>query len=308
MARLKLADFGLIEWRSQRDIRVSPEGKHLIDLPQDFPLAIRATAFTGGFRNTPNYHDYFEISWIAEGKGTFSIGRKTYPVEADDLFINGNAEFHLLESDRADLIRCVNLYFLPELVFRPGGNMLDFEYLSPFYAQGLDFTDRIPGGSPFTAQIVSLMARINKALIEKPAHYRLAAKNALCEILLAMLTHYGQLPVSEGVYPSRRQKLARLQQVFQHLQNNYREKISLDHLAEIAFMSPSYLCRFFKTTTNYTLKEYLQRIRVDKAKELLAEGRLPITQVGLEVGFESHSYFDRVFRRLTGVSPREYLD
>jgi len=279
-----------------------------MDLPQDFPLVIRATAYTIGFRNTPNYHDYFEISWIAEGSGKFTIGNNAYPVEPDDLFINGNSDFHLLESDRSNLIRCVNMYFLPELVFRPGGNMLDFEYLSPFYAQSASFSHRIPHASPSNSQIVSSMARISRALIEKSRHYRLEAKNALCEILLIMLVHYGQLPFSEGVHPSRRQKIARLQHVFQHLQEHYQEKVSLEHLAEVAFMSPSYLCRFFKMTTNYTLKEYLQRIRVDKAKELLVEGKLPITQIGLEVGFESHSYFDRVFRRLTGASPREYSD
>jgi AraC-like DNA-binding protein len=304
----RLVNFGPIEWRSQRDIRVSPEGKHLIEFPNDFPLAISAVVYTTGFRNTPNYHDYFEISWIANGSGKFNVGKKTYPVEPDDLFVNGNSDLHLLESDRSNLIRCVNVYFLPDLIFRPGGNMLDFEYLGPFYVQSIEFSNRIPHGSPPNRRIVELMARMNHALVEKREHHRLEAKNALCEILLALRVHYGQFPVVEGVHPSRRQKLERLKRVFQDLREHYQEKISLDHLAEVAYMSPSYLCRFFKMTTNYTLKEYLHRIRVDLAKELLIEGKLPITQIGLEVGFESHSYFDRVFRRLTGVSPREYGD
>ena len=308
MTGRSIAGFGPIQWQSQRDIRVSAEGKHLIEFPNDFPLAISAVAYTTGFRNTPNYHDYFEISWIVSGSGRFTIGKTSYPAETDDIFVNGNADLHLLESDHSKLIRCVSVYFLPDLVFRPGGNMLDFEYLGPFYIQSTEFSHRIAGGSPPNQHIVELMARINRALAAKSEQYKLDAKNTLCEMLLALRLHYKQFPILERVHPSRRQKLERLQGVFQDLREHYQEKISLDHLSEVAYMSPSYLCRFFRTTTNYTLKEYLHRIRIDRAKELLVEGKLPITQIGLEVGFESHSYFDRVFRRLTGMSPREFGD
>jgi len=303
-----LSAFKITHWRSQREIRVSRDGRHLIDLPPDFPLAIRPLVFSHGYRNTPNFHDYLEISWIAQGKGTFRIGEKCYPVEPGDVFLNGNMEFHVLESDYADLLRVVNLYFLPELIYRPGGSMVDFEYLKPFLDHSIEFSHRIPHDSPVSVRLARLMARVNLALVSKPDHYRLEAKNALCDILLLLVGFYGQFTVRRQDYLRRRQKLERLQRVFQFLQEHHQERISLERLAEVACMSPSYLCRFFKQTTSYTLKEYLQRIRIDKAKELLIAGRFSITQVGLEVGFESHSYFDRIFRRLNGVSPREYCE
>jgi AraC-like DNA-binding protein len=303
-----MAAFRGIHWRSQRDIQISAEGRHVIDLPETFPLSIMPLAFTPGYRNTPNFHEYLEISWIERGTGSFSIGQKKYPVESGDIFLNGNVEFHVLESDYTDLLRVISLYFLPELIYRPGGNMTDFEYLKPFYDHSIEFSHRIVHGAPLIAQIVDLIERIQASIAGRPEHYELEAKNALCEILLLLVRHYGQFAVNERRYQERRRNLDRLQNVFQHLQEAYQDKITLSHLANIACMSESYLCRFFKQTTNFTLKEYLQRVRIDRAKELLIAGKLPITQVGLEVGFESHSYFDRIFRRLNGISPREFCD
>jgi AraC-like DNA-binding protein len=265
-------------------------------------------AFTPGYHNTPNCHDYMEITWIERGTGVFLIGKKKYPVESGDIFLNGNTEFHVLESDYSNLLRVISLYFLPELLYRPGGNLFDFEYLKPFYNLNIEFSHRIVHGAPVIVQIVDLIEQIQAGITGRHEHYKMEAKNALCEILLLLVRHYGQFVVNEGEYQERRQKLARLQQIFNHLQERYQERITLARLAKIACMSESYLCRFFKNTTSYTLKEYLQRIRIDRAKELLIAGKFPITQVGLEVGFESHSYFDRIFRRLNGVSPREFCD
>ncbi len=72
-------------------------------------------------------------------------------------------------------------------------------------------------------------------------------------------------------------------------------------------MSPTYFCRFFKKVTHHSLTDYLSRLRVERAKELLLRGGLSVTEVSMATGFESHSYFDRVFRRYAHESPREFL-
>jgi two-component system response regulator YesN len=71
-------------------------------------------------------------------------------------------------------------------------------------------------------------------------------------------------------------------------------------------MSPGYLARFFKKVTGTTLSGYIMRYRVDKAKELLSRQDLSVSQVAFAAGFESHSYFDRTFRRLVHMSPGEF--
>jgi two-component system response regulator YesN len=71
-------------------------------------------------------------------------------------------------------------------------------------------------------------------------------------------------------------------------------------------MTPTYFCRFFRKVTGKTLTEYLLCMRIDKGMELLFNGNQSVTEIAYAVGFGSHSYFDRVFRRLTGRAPLEF--
>jgi AraC-like DNA-binding protein len=74
----------------------------------------------------------------------------------------------------------------------------------------------------------------------------------------------------------------------------------------MAHMSPAYFCRFFKATTGDTATEYILRLRVDMSADLLANSAKSVTDIAYAVGFSSHSYYDRVFKRLMGMTPLEY--
>jgi AraC-like DNA-binding protein len=93
-----------------------------------------------------------------------------------------------------------------------------------------------------------------------------------------------------------------------YIGERYPEPISLGQLAEQAHLSPSHLSYLFRNDLKTPFKPLLQRIRIEKAKELLAcaHGRTRITEVALSVGFTDLSHFEKSFRRLTGKSPREY--
>ena len=75
-------------------------------------------------------------------------------------------------------------------------------------------------------------------------------------------------------------------------------------MARLAHMSPQYFCRFFKTATGTTMTEYV--LRMDLAMEFLSGSAMSVTEIAYASGFSSHSYFDRVFKRLMGVTPQEY--
>ena len=89
----------------------------------------------------------------------------------------------------------------------------------------------------------------------------------------------------------------------QYIGEHYSEPITLREAAEHVYLTPPYLCRIFKKETGVTFNEYLNRIRVNKAKELLANRKLRLTDISLLVGFEDQSYFTKVFKRITGMLP-----
>ncbi len=90
------------------------------------------------------------------------------------------------------------------------------------------------------------------------------------------------------------------------LENDFSKEWKLDELLNIAHMSRSNLMRVFRKATGQTPIEYLVRLRIQKAMELLQSTDLSITEIALEVGFNDSNYFTRQFRRILGESPRAF--
>lgn len=91
-----------------------------------------------------------------------------------------------------------------------------------------------------------------------------------------------------------------------YIHDKLSEKISLDELAENAHVTNSYLCKQFKKTTGLTVVEYINRHRIELAKELLTSKKVRIIEIAYETGFQSLSQFNRSFQRFTGQSPTEF--
>lgn len=94
----------------------------------------------------------------------------------------------------------------------------------------------------------------------------------------------------------------------QYLQTHYTEKVTLENVSRVMYLSPAYFSRIFKQETGKTFNTYLNNIRITKAKEILHQtnSHLRLTDIALMVGFEDQSYFTKVFKRITGISPLKY--
>jgi AraC-like DNA-binding protein/ligand-binding sensor protein len=87
---------------------------------------------------------------------------------------------------------------------------------------------------------------------------------------------------------------------------NQDRDVSLGEVAQAVNTSTFYFCKLFKKATGLTFTDYLARVRVEKAKNLLLNPNLRISEIAYEVGFQSLTHFNRVFRKLTGQSPSAY--
>jgi AraC-like DNA-binding protein/ligand-binding sensor protein len=97
-----------------------------------------------------------------------------------------------------------------------------------------------------------------------------------------------------------------IQKVVSYINSNYMNKISLDDIAKEGFLSSSYLSKLFKSEMKMNLSTYINNVRVEKSKLLLLDDSLSIMDVAMMVGFEEQSYFSKVFRNVTGVSPGKF--
>lgn len=98
-----------------------------------------------------------------------------------------------------------------------------------------------------------------------------------------------------------------VEQVKRWIAANYNQHVELNALAAMVFLTPSYLSKLFKQETGLTLTEYLTDIRIRQAKQLLrGEPGLKVHKIGAEVGYPDPAYFNKLFKRVVGVTPNEY--
>ena len=92
----------------------------------------------------------------------------------------------------------------------------------------------------------------------------------------------------------------------QYIDAHYFEKITLEDLARKVYLSTPYLSLIFKQEIGTTFNQYLNQVRIAKSKALLRCEGLRVTDISIAVGFEDQSYFTKVFKRITGVTPNQY--
>ncbi|MDI9499094.1 MAG: AraC family transcriptional regulator [Bacillota bacterium] len=97
-----------------------------------------------------------------------------------------------------------------------------------------------------------------------------------------------------------------LHRVTQYVEAHCHENLRLADLARLCQLSPSYLSRIFKRETGVTLQQYINQVRVEKARSLLLGSDSRIVDIALALGFQDQSYFTKVFRRMTGQTPMQY--
>ena len=92
----------------------------------------------------------------------------------------------------------------------------------------------------------------------------------------------------------------------QFIQEHHAEMLSLGAVAKVVHTSVFYFCKLFRKVTGINFTEYVSRVRIEKAKNLLLNPNLRISEIAYEVGFQSLTHFNRVFKKLIGQSPTEY--
>lgn len=93
-----------------------------------------------------------------------------------------------------------------------------------------------------------------------------------------------------------------------YVKKNYMKKISLEEVASKVYLSPSYFSKIFKEEMKYNFNNYLNYIRIGISKKLLLDETVPLVDISNLAGYEDQSYFSKVFKKLTGVSPGKYRE
>jgi two-component system response regulator YesN len=146
------------------------------------------------------------------------------------------------------------------------------------------------------------------AIAELPSRSDLGRISTIGELEQWLQSYYadllGQLRRHRVIGPYSRH----VSQAVQIILDKYSGYVTLELAAGEIGLNPSYLSRIFKEETHSTFSEYLNRVRIDAGRRLLESGQFSIKQISNQVGFPNYSYFFKVFKEMTGMTPQAYLN
>ncbi len=123
----------------------------------------------------------------------------------------------------------------------------------------------------------------------------LAWLDSFCETVCALLTDRKEKRSDKLVYMAKR-----------YIHERYKEKLTLSDIADYLKISSGYLSTTFSRYMNQTVSDYIAEVKIEHAKELINSGRYLIYEIADQLGFESAYYFSKVFKKVTGMSPKDY--
>lgn len=242
-------------------------------------------------------HDFLELTYILSGKAKYRIEGKEYILTAGDLLI-GNAGRHhqfiagqLQEAPVEFYIGVCDLHFRdmqPDSILLPdGGPILHCE---AELRQELN-------------QLCQLMAAEYQT--QNSGRYFMLKAYLMQMILLILREIRGEKKEEQkGYIFESNNKHYIVKKIISYLNENYASRISLDQIAHNMYLSPVYISRIFKEETGQSPINYLIQIRLEKAKEILADsGCGSIKEVAGMVGYEDVYYFSKLFKKYYGMAP-----
>jgi AraC-like DNA-binding protein len=124
--------------------------------------------------------------------------------------------------------------------------------------------------------------------------------------LLAIFAQHLSMITNQIVVQQENAELPVVTKAKEFIQQNQAEELSLTKVAKAVNTSSFYFCKLFKKATGLNFTDYVSRVRIEKAKNLLLNPNLRISEIAFEVGFQSLTHFNRVFKKIIGQSPTQY--
>jgi len=250
-------------------------------------------------------HEFHELVVVLSGKGTHITDNGDYQIEGGDVFvIRGNMRHGYANTEKMALVNIIydpKRLNLPMTLLRdlPGYHVL-FR-IAPKMREYNQFHKPLRLSEEELAETAGMIWRLEQELNRKNPGYKFAACSWLMNLITFLSRCYSRVP-SHAEKP-----FVKIGDVLSFIEKNYKEEITIKQLTKIAGMSESTLMRYFRKIMNRSPIDYIIRVRINKAAELLKSGNMRVTEAAYECGFSDGNYFSRQFKKILGRSPREFM-
>ena len=257
------------------------------------------------FQSPFHFHPELELVYIIESYGKRIVGNSVEDFEAGDMVFLGTNLPHVWLNDEMYYrginklkAKAIIIYFNKDVL----GNL--FYQLKETNKINALFSEAIKGLS-ITGKTNMVIAEKLKVLLKKKDFDIIVG---LFEILSILSNSKDISCINNESYTlmEDNSKTDRLSAVYKYVKEHYSEDITLAAIAQLAHLTPPSFCRLFKQKTKKHFVEYLTEVRISNACKYLMETDTPVSAIAYRCGFKTISNFNKLFKKITGVTPQGY--
>lgn len=271
----------------------------------EFPLGLHKLEYP---QNTDaifylHWHQEFEFLVVTKGRLLFTVEEADYELhEGDGIFINSN-ELHAARAINGEACAFFAVDFSYQILAEDIHSRFAKKYIRPVLNGKTCFPVFISErGESWQQEIIRLLNDISGCPEDALAEYELLVRSRIFALWDQMTHHASHFPREK----EEQRSSERLAPVVAYMQKNYAYEITLAELAELLPMSEGQFCRVFKQVMKLSPMQYLMRYRILQSCRLLRDTDKKIGEIANLSGFNTISYFNKVFLSTIGCTPKEY--
>ncbi len=236
-------------------------------------------------RSPLHWHDAVEFVYILEGELEFGLNGERFTASAGELITIDSAIVHSFKplSENADY------YFLvaDDKFFKSNG----------LYNGSAIFERRIK-----TEEARRLFLEIIREWKKNDEYSNISTLSVLMSLFIYINRHHSR--IGKETHPTEEKKIIMVRKALLYIQEHYKERLTIERIAEALHFSKSYLSHSFKEITNSSIISYINLLRCQNARAMMLDGST-VSEAAADCGFSEISYFTRVFKKTLGMLPTE---
>ena len=264
----------------------------------DFPFNIYLCSIPLDFSIVPvHWHNNMEIIYIKKGRGKITINLIPFEVSQGDIMIVPPGHLHSISQLSDHTMEYENIIFQLSMLMAPLSDPCTQKFFEPLLQGKIRFDYQYSPGCTLYSVLSDRLNAMDEICKTFPSGYQLAIKGQLF-LFFYNLASFIQAPLRPD-----NDTLNRLKDILKYVEINYHQKISVADAAKICGFSKSHFMKFFKNNMSMSFTNYLNDYRLTIAARLLLSSSEPIVTIAVDTGFETLSYFNRLFRRKYQCTP-----
>lgn len=252
-----------------------------------------------------HFHNAYEIAFILKGSGRRIVGNSIDNFSDGDLILLAPNLPHASYSDKkyhlkatSTKVHAIVVYFQPDWITDDHFNSKDFSPIKILLNE-LRRGIKITGNAHATVMNLLLQLRNADGLKSFVIVFQILYTLAISKEYTCLAS-----PGYSNAYDEH--NIKKIHTVYKYVMENFTQKISLNNIAAVSFMTPPAFCKYFKSKTNKTFTYFVNEIRIGYACQLLISESFDISEICFQCGFHNFTSFNKNFKHFTGITPSEY--